>query len=397
MGSSLMPHVRSSNALTGRWCATFEGGDAVVSGAGLWPLLAILASAAAGRARDELAAAVDVPAELAQLFGLEMLRSLDASTEVSTALGVWVRAGVPLRREWVDTMPTGTVGELGDSAMLDAWARERTDGLIEKFPVPIDPDTLCALATALLVRTRWSEAFRETIFAPQSGPWRGHRGPGLTRTEYADGSVAYLDDAVTRVIVTGTGQLDVHLLISDHGPIDALEAGIAALDGTIPAYSHLPFGVTAPCVEVTRVQTSNGNYVSLTLPPFEVESGHDLTDHADLFGLTAALKASEGHFPGLSPFPLAISAAGQNIVARFDALGFEAAAVSAVSMVAGSVPVMEWATLTTVTIDRPFGFMAVDRRSGLVLVAGQVTAPPVTWDRPVGEQPAVERNPGAPW
>ncbi|MEV6223178.1 hypothetical protein AB0M13_16145 [Nocardia fluminea] len=183
MGSSLVPHVRASNALTGRWCATFGGEDAVVSGAGLWPLLAVLAGAASGRARDELAAAVGIAADQAHAAGLALLKSLDTSREVSTAIGAWVRAGLTLREEWVRSMPAGTVGELGDPAAIN---------------------------------------------------------------------------------LTG-------------------------------------------------------------------------------------------------------------------------------------VPRKTWSTITAVVIDRPFGFLAVDRPTGLVLVAGQVTKPPVEWTRPVRDEPTAARNPGAPW
>ncbi|MGW5918260.1 hypothetical protein ACWFPY_04650 [Nocardia fluminea] len=194
MGSSLVPHVRASNALTGRWCATFGGEDAVVSGAGLWPLLAVLAGAASGPARDELAAAVGIAADQAHAAGLELLKSLDTSREVATAIGAWVRAGLTLREEWVRSMPAGTVGELGDPAALDAWAREQT-----------------------------------------------------------------------------------------------------------------------PAINLT------------------------------------------------------------------------------------GVPQKTWSTITAVDIERPFGFLAVDRPTGLVLVAGQVTKPPVEWIRPVRDEPTAARNPGPPW
>ncbi|MFE3544546.1 serpin family protein [Nocardia sp. NPDC059177] len=395
MGSSLMPHVRSANVLTSRWCATFGGGDAVVSGAGLWPLLAILAGAAAGPARAELSAAASVPAEYAHAAGLEMLESLDTSREVSTAIGAWVRPELSLRPEWVRSVPEGTVGVLGDPAVLDAWAREKTDGLIQKFPVQISEQTLFAMATALLARTRWREPFDETLLAPESGPWQGHRGPGLRRRSHPDGSVAVLDDAVTRVVVTGRGELDVHLLIGDNGPAQAVTTGLAALDGAVSVRTDLAPETTAPCLRVIRRESFGGDSVHLKLPPFEVRSEHDLRDHAALFGLTSAFDDSTGHFPGLSEFPLAVGAAAQEVVARFDAAGFEAATVTAVALVAGSVPQSAMATHISVDIDRPFGFVAVDRPTGLVLVAGQVTRPPVAWPRPTTD-PDPDRMPGAP-
>lgn len=397
MGSSLLPHVQASNALTGRWCATFGGEDAVVSGAGLWPLLAVLAGAASGVARDELAAAVGVSAEQAHAAGLEMLKSLDTSREVSTAIGAWVRAGLTLREEWVRSMPTGTVEVLGDPAALDAWANEKTQGLIKKFPVPVTADTALALATALMARTRWSKAFDEIRYAPKTGPWQGHQGPGLYRTNSPDGSVSVLDDDVTRVIVTGKGELDVHLLIGADPP-HGLATGLAALDGAVEVRTELPVGTSAPCLSVSRRETFGaGDSVVLTLPPFEIEDKHNLARYAALFGLSTAMSVPGSHFTGLAADPLAVDAAGQDVIARFDAEGFEAAAVTAVAMRFGSIPQKTWATITSVNIDRPFGFLAVDRPTGLVLVAGQVTKPPVEWVRPVGDAPAAGGNPEAVW
>lgn len=143
-------------------------------------------------------------------------------------------------------------------------------------------------------------------------------------------------------------------------------------------------GTVAPCSTVTRQETRTGDSVRLELPPFEVRSEHDLTDNAALFGLSAALRVSDKNFPGLADGQLMVEGAGQNVVARFDATGFEAAAVTAVAMARSGPPKTDWATVTSVRIDRPFGFLAVDRPTGLVMVAGQVTEPPTEWTRPVG-------------
>ncbi|MFE6921212.1 hypothetical protein ACFVAV_09230 [Nocardia sp. NPDC057663] len=93
----------------------------------------------------------------------------------------------------------------------------------------------------------------------------------------------------------------------------------------------------------------------------------------------------------------AAEAAGQNVVARFDATGFEAAAISAVAMTRSGARRRTSSTITSVRIDRPFGFVAVDRPTGLAIVAGQVTRPPLEWVRPTDSEPAPGRFPGAPW
>ena len=46
MAETKVPWAAASNRLTARWCAASEG-DFVLSGAGLWPLLAALAPAGA--------------------------------------------------------------------------------------------------------------------------------------------------------------------------------------------------------------------------------------------------------------------------------------------------------------------------------------------------------------
>jgi len=61
----ISPAVQAANTLTERWCSRLgdgDGEDYALSGAGLWPLLALLASAADDPAAAELAAAVGRPA-----------------------------------------------------------------------------------------------------------------------------------------------------------------------------------------------------------------------------------------------------------------------------------------------------------------------------------------------
>jgi hypothetical protein len=46
--------VTAANRLTARWAGTCGDGSVVMSGAGAWPVLALLGSAASGRGRQEL-------------------------------------------------------------------------------------------------------------------------------------------------------------------------------------------------------------------------------------------------------------------------------------------------------------------------------------------------------
>ena len=83
---------------------------------------------------------------------------------------------------------------------------------------------------------------------------------------------------------------------------------------------------------------------------------------------------SRGHFPAMSSHPLAVSAAKQNAIAHFTAEGFEAAAVTALGGAGGAAPRRK-VKQVRVEFDRPFGFFATHRISGLTLAAGWVAEP----------------------
>lgn len=379
----LLPSTRAANNLTGRWCANAGEESFVLSGAGLWPLLALLASAADGHARDELVAASGYPADAAQRASIELIATLEQAAATSAAIGLWVRDGLPLREAWTRGLPTGVVDRLAGQGALDAWAAEHTAGLIERFPLRIDPNDVLVLATALAAKTNWVERFTAVTLTPDSGPWRGRSGPGLFRSTAdldAFSLVGVGSAVVSRMVVRGSDDLDVHLIAGDADPGAVLGAGLAALAGELPVRrgSELPPGTVAPGLRVHESESSErGDRVHLSLPPFDIRTSHDLCATPDLFGIRTAMDTSRGHFPQLSAVPLAISQGAQDVLATFSAEGFEAAAVTAFAMrVAGAMPMRRTRVrMLRVTFDRPFGFIAVHRPSGLAIVAGWVAEP----------------------
>src|SRR5205085_968866 len=85
------------------------------------------------------------------------------------------------------TVPTEQQGRLSgdpaaDQPALDAWAAERTGGLIPRLPLALTEDTRLVLASALSVRTAWAHPFTDGRLAGQ-GPWAGRFLAGLRRTE----------------------------------------------------------------------------------------------------------------------------------------------------------------------------------------------------------------------
>ena len=371
------PAVRAANTLTARWCSRLGGEDFALSGAGLWPLLALLASAADESAGTELATALGRPADCAVQDALELIDILRAGVSTTAALGLWTRKDVPLHDDWAAGIPEGVAGTLTDQEALDRWAAQETGGLIDKFPLEITPATALVLASALAARVKWYEPFdtrprdrnRESMEPDQQ--W-------LSRTTYDLGVAAVLDDAVTRVIVEGDGDLDVHLLMGDQHRADVLSTGLRELSGEVQARPVTESDSGRTGLNVRRVESwIQEDILRVELPSFEIQAHHELLEQAELFGLRSLTDPVTSHLPLLSPAPLFVSDGAQDVVARFYAEGFEAAAVTAFGLCATGAPPDEeqQVTLATVIFDRPFGFLAVHRPSRLAVVAGWVDSP----------------------
>ncbi|OON27831.1 hypothetical protein BSA16_30170 [Micromonospora sp. Rc5] len=189
-----------------RYAARLHGaaGDRhhVASPLGAWLLLALCASAVPERAAagpDGHAAGPDGnagpdghagldgdAADLADALGIAPAQAariaadlLDAPHPlVPSATAVWHRPGTETAGldAWRATLPhaTGT-GPLPDQAGLDAWAREHSLGLIERFPLALDPRVVLALASAVATRISWATPFDLALagtLGPDS-PWAG--------------------------------------------------------------------------------------------------------------------------------------------------------------------------------------------------------------------------------
>ncbi|MES5816768.1 serpin family protein [Streptomyces sp. RG80] len=377
--------IDAVNGLTSRWAGTLKGGT-VFSAAGVWPLLAFLADGAAGRAREELAEALGVPAGRAAAAARELLTVLGAVDGLDSALGLWSKRSVELRPEWAAGLPAQAHGVLtgdldADHAALDAWAARRTGGAIARMPVTLRPDSSLVLATALTVRTEWEVPFQGDLV-----PWADQDRAGLSRTDSDLDGVAVARTAagaVTEARVRGTGGVDVHLLLGDEEltPGQVLGAGVGILSRAVPAVpgSRLPLGAVGPGLRIETVRTERPEPPSLTLNTveFALAAEHDLLAHPELFGLATASDRTPGHFPGIGAGPLGLAEGRQSATAVFGAQGFRAAAVTAFAMDwLGWEPEPEHeSTRAYATFDRPFGFLAVHRDTRLVLAAGWVTDP----------------------
>ena len=360
--------VGKVNQLSARWAETYETDQSVVSsGLGVWILLATLLRGADGSARNELESATGLSQSEVTAGVESLLESINGVEGLRSALAVWVRDSIKLLPEFVSNSSGLTIGAMPETqTQFDQWASKATDGLIDKFPIELKPDSLLVLGSAILAKGSWEKPFRE------QGGLLSVKYYGLEKAAVVKNG----DSTICRVVITGKGDLDVHLVAGKQtdSPGSVISAGMAELLGeaeVVPG-EDLKDGENVGCL---RARFENGfeSTLQIWLPQFKVSSVHDLKEEAKIFGLESCGDVSKGHFPGISDSLLAVGEAAQSATMAFGPKGFEAAAVTAIRAVAGAKMSREKCLVLTAGFDGPFGFIVVHRNTKLALFTGWVT------------------------
>ena len=392
--------VRAANALTARWGAAL--GDAASGGtgtaysaAGVWPLLGLLYAGADEQGRSALGAAFGFePKDLSEVA--DAVRSVvdlfDRGSGLSLAMGMWRRADLPIHEDWLALLPPATRGVLSgdtrqDQRALDAWVERYTSGRLTRMPCQLSPKVRLLLASALTVETEWRTRFKR-VAGHGVGAWADTRLALLRRdTSATDAWLASTPGGpMTVSVLEGRDDVDVYLLLGEEGRTAAsvLGDGVAALEtlreAGVPASTwdgDRAGDVSVPGVTISTKLSATGNpETRLECVTFSLSAEHSLLQHAAVFGL-GHVSTSGNRFPGISDEPLYLDQARQNVMAEFNEQGFRAVAVTTIFMATAAFARAQSheAQLTTISYTRPFGFAAVHRDTGLVLVAGWVAKP----------------------
>jgi hypothetical protein len=349
----------------------------VVSALGAWLLVALCAPLADDGARPELAEVLGADPMEAARFAAELLSQ--PHPLVAAGAGLWVAPEVttPVMEQWRDGLPPGvTTGDIPTQEAVDAWANDRTQGLIERFPIQIDPDLVCLLATALATKVSWDVPFEvvdAAALAPSSWAATLSRVLRSPRRDPRHGQyVAETDRAGTvGVHVTGArGGLLVGSVIAadpEVPPVDVLAAAhsIVTSEARTPrsvtrrSLFDLPLGhsaiwtITEEEVE-TKATDGREEAVTAVLPAWSAETTVDL-DHEDL-GLPTAARVIKKALR----LPELTYEGKQAAIARYGAVGFEAAAVSALALMS-SAPLLRpgYRREATLRFGHPFAVVAV--------------------------------------
>lgn len=125
------------------------------------------------------------------------------------------------------------------------------------------------------------------------------------------------------------------------------------------------------------VASAKSRRIALRLPRFQVETGYALREVMERLGIRAPLDAARADFGEISEHPagLSVSEVLHRARIRVDEFGTEAAAATAVVMVAASAMHLREERPYPFVVDRPFFFVIRDDETSAILFVGRVADP----------------------
>jgi hypothetical protein len=355
-----------------------DGRHGVASPFGAWLLLALVAPAADGPARGELADVLGCDVDEAFRAATELLARPHAEVVLGSAVWHDARFETDRLRDLVRRLsPPADSGPIPAQADADAWARDRTLGLIDRFPVDLEVGAPLAvlLATAIATKVSWLRPFVRTDPSSAVLPAEpGFAGLPLLRSPGAFWQ-GFVDTAAG--LVAAFAARSQHALVvtsvvgaTDADPVDVLDAATAvavALEAGQPlptrSLFELPLG-DGPAWRITEQSDADADATEryeVLLPAWEAQSELDLTRGREL-GFAAAGDV----LTALLPSGDYRAEARQSAMARYTRVGFEAAAVTALGVRALALHEAGTGPVRTARIEftRPHAVVAVTEGEG---------------------------------
>jgi hypothetical protein len=341
---SVVENSELVSAYAARVNRSLLGRHAVASPLGLWLLLALVGTATEGAVRRDLETVLGTRVDDAAARARALLS--DPHPAVSAVAAVWDRELGPAFDEWARTLPDVVErGPIPNQAQANAWAQVRTNGLIDEFPLQIDELTRLVLASALAAHITWATPLGVT------DDLGGEFGSVISRALTLDFGIQLVaeTDAAGLVAVAApraSSALDVLSVIAapDVEPADVDRAAhqvAAMLRGVGRTARRVPVEELADghawTVTDRREHRVGGPPVraewSSRLPAWSATSSHELATAPGVPMVFDALT----RFARKEDLPV-IFGAKQTATASYSKTGFKAAAVTAMAMVAGSMP-----------------------------------------------------------
>lgn len=302
----------------------------------------------------------------ANLALTKSLTQADPQVQISIANGLFGKPGLRFLSAFLDSVRSYYSAELAPLESADtvnAWVKAKTQGKIPSIlrPENITPQTILVLVNALYFKGIWEKPFPKT--ATQARPFHRLDGKTLELPMMSrSGSFRYFEGADIQAIRLpyGSGRLGM-LLLLPKAPSD-LKSLVGGLDEV--RWKKIVAGM---------VQRPG----KIVLPRFRVEYSAELSHVLQAMGMRLPF-TDQADFKKIAEVPpgwwIKISAVFHKTFVEVNEEGTEAAAATAITMLAGSAappPVEPF----TMVLDRPFFAAIEDSSTGLLLFIGTIVSP----------------------
>lgn len=329
-----------------------EESNKIGSPLGAWVLLAIVSGVKPERytveERQELENILGQTIENSFELAVNLLETLPVDVQLAAASWIEARfSQIPKVAEWFaqlkETESVSSKIGLPTQDEANAWASEKTQGLISEFPADMNDEQLVmVLTTAIVTKIQWSVPFDEVSAPAQMSKWEQNEillsqnhetflfnqpeGLFACHAKISRSKEAFSNLRVISVVgpdnVSPSRMMEIADEVSyNYGVYSANTVSLFDLD-----MDNLPPYLSIVEKEKLVVYPNELEKISAYLPVWKAESKFDLNS----LGFPTAGKAVSGE-------PLPVDAK-QVAVASYDRFGFEAAAVSSMLIKGTSMP-----------------------------------------------------------
>ena len=333
----------------------------------IYACLLLLTEGLSGDARKECTIFLDLLKTKGKLLSPELALSFknllnSKSPAFTMANSIWVNKNLELVAAYkkkvqdhhnalVKSIEMNSAGK----AEINEWVSNSTNGLIRRISGSIGPATLLVIINAIYFKGTWKSIFKSYLTSQRDfhlSQIAGHKVqvPTMVQTFKAQ----YTETEINRLVVLPFEEDNIHFVASipkDTTNFDPLTA----------------FKAT----DIPQALEGTKKKVNLTMPKFKIERTFDVKDLVQKLGLSKIFGFGNSEdFRGIiQDGEVVVSAITQKAVIELDEHGAKAAAVTEM-MLLGSCYNPNPEPIIEMTLNRPFAFFLVDKKSKLILFSG---------------------------
>jgi serpin B len=242
---------------------------------------------------------------------------------------------------------------------INGWAKEKTQGKIEKILEKLSPDSVCVLLNAIYFKGTWASQFKRE--ATRDAPFRPAAHKEVTVPfMHQKGQFKLLEKGAFQALVMPYSGKTLSMVIVLPKDVD----GLAVLEKTLTAETLAQW--------LAEVDKQAEREAEVYVPRFKLETGYDLIPPCQALGIKDAFTSDIADFRGMG-WPkgaLWIAQVKHKAFVDVNEEGTEAAGATAVEMATQSVglsPVFR--------ADHPFLFVIREHATGSILFLGRLSDP----------------------